>query len=491
MIKGRTGRGRVISSCSTKECPAKRNGFLHGWEITLKVLDNTEWIVKQFASCDMGDKRRTKRLEKVANHMLASPERSLPQQNAAWSDLKAAYRFFENPYVTFDAVAEQHWKQTRQSKPGRYLLISDTTDINRFSHKATTGLGILGDGVGRGMQLHNCLMYDCKSELIHGAAGALLYYRQHKPKNEKRMERLARARESDIWGDLVDQIGSPPEGCQWIHVFDRGGDNFEAMCHIRLTGCDWVIRASKLSRKVITETGEQVALQDALHDARQLGSYELNLRSRPGMPARTAKIEVSALTVSFPPPTHRSKWVKECGIEELTMNVVVVQEVDAPKGVTPIRWVLLTSLPVETFEDAWQVIEDYENRWLVEEYHKVIKTACSIEVHALRTSARLEPLIGLISVIGIRLFQLKLIGRSQPEAKAATHVPSSWIKCLQLVRPKLSFTEMTVYTFFREIAKLGGFLGRKGDGEPGWQTIWRGFQKMQLLLDGMRLAGAI
>lgn len=423
--------------------------------------------------------------------MLASPERSLPQQNAAWCDLKAAYRLFDNSHVTFDAVAEQHWRQTRQSAPGRYLLISDTTDINRFSHKATTGLGILGDGVGRGMQLHNCLMYDCENQLIHGQAGALLYYRQHKPKNEKRMERLARARESDVWGELVDQVGSPPEGCQWIHVFDRGGDNFEAMCHIRLTGCDWVIRASQIKRKVITEAGEQVALHEALHDARQQGTYELNLRSRPGMPARRAKIEVSTLTVTFPPPTHRSKWVKECGIEELTMNVVVVQEVDAPKGVTPIRWVLLTSLPVNTFEDAWQVIEDYENRWLIEEYHKVIKTACSVEVHALRTSDRLEPLIGLISVIGIRLFQLKLLGRNQPEAKAATHVPSSWIKCLKLARPKLSITGITVYTFFREIAKLGGFLARKGDGEPGWQTVWRGYQKMQSLLDGLRLAGAI
>ena len=457
----------------------------------MKVLDNSQWIEKQFASCDLRDKRRTKRLQKVANHMLASPERSLPQQNPAWHDLKAAYRLFDNSHVTFDAVAEQHWKQTREGASGRYLLISDTTDINHFSHKATTGLGILGDGVGRGVQLHNCLMYDCENQMIHGQAGALLYYRQHKPKDEKRMERLARARESDVWGELVDQVGTPPEGSQWIHVFDRGGDNFEAMCHIRLTGCDWVIRASKIKRKVITEAGEQVALDEALHCARQQGTYKLDLRSRPGIPARTAKIEVSTLTVTFPPPRHRSKWVKECGIEKLAMNVVVVQEVDAPKGVTPIRWVLLTSLPVDTFEDAWQIIEDYENRWLIEEYHKVIKTACSVEVHALRTSDRLEPLIGLISVIGIRLFQLKLVGRNQPDAKAATHVPSSWIKCLKLARPKLSITGMTVYTFFREIAKLGGFLARKGDGEPGWQTVWRGYQKMQSLLDGLRLAGAI
>ena len=111
------------------------------------------------------------------------------------------------------------------------------------------------------------------------------------------------------------------------------------------------------------------------------------------------------------------------------MNVVIVQESNPPAGVTPVYWVLLTSLPVQSFDDAWQVIDDYEHRWLIEEYHKVIKTGCNIEGPALRTAGRLEPLIGLISGIGIRLFQMKLLGRSQRTAQAKTHVPGSWLKC--------------------------------------------------------------
>jgi hypothetical protein len=457
----------------------------------VKVLDNDQWVEKQFGSCQLGNGLRTKRLQRVATQMLSRPEQSLPKQNTRWADLKAAYRLFDKQQVSFDAVAEQHWQQTRQTQPGRYLLISDTTDIDHFSHRATTGLGQLGKGDGRGMQLHNCLVYNCDHKQIEGAAGALIHYRRKVPKNETRMQRLNRIRESDLWGNLVDKVGSAPQGSQWIHVFDRGGDNFEAMCHIQLADCDWVIRASRLNRNVITENGERVSLKSALEEARVLGSYELHLRSRPGVKARTAQIQVAVVKVTFPKPRHHSKWVKRCGISELTMNVVVVQEVYAPKGVTPIRWVLLTSLPVETFEDAWQVIEDYENRWLIEEYHKVLKTGCRVELHALRTAGRLEPLIGLISVIGTRLFQLKLIGRSQPEAKAATHVPSSWLKCLKLARPKLHLPGMSVYTFFREVAKMGGFLGRKGDGEPGWQTVWHGYQRLQALLDGMRLVRAI
>lgn len=457
----------------------------------MKVIDSERWVVESFGGCELGDKRRTKRLVKIAENMLAAPEQSLPAQNQEWSDTKAAYRFFANKNVTFDRVAQLHWKQSRQAKPGRYLLICDTTDIDHYWRQATTGLGMLGDGTGRGLQLHSCLMYDCNQQQIHGTGGALVGYRKNKPKNETKMQRLNRKRESDIWGELVDQVGSAPEGCQWIHVWDRGGDNFEAMCHIYLTGNDWVIRAAQLHRNVITEDGRKMSLSNAIDEARLLGSYELDLRSRPGVAARTAKIEVSVVRVNYPRPSQHSKWVKQCGVTELAMNVVIVQEVDAPKGVKPIRWVLLTSLPVETFQDAWQVIEDYENRWLVEEYHKVMKTGCSLEAHALRDASRLEPLIALVSVIGVRLLQLKLIGRNQPDAKASSHVPSSWIRVLKLARPRVKATGMSVHEFFRELAKLGGFLGRKHDGEPGWQTIWRGYQKLQSLLDGMRLAGAI
>ena len=115
----------------------------------MKVFDNGQWVVEQFGDCQLGNTLRTKRLQKVATQMLRQPEQSLPKQNPEWADSKAAYRLFDNPHVTFAAVAEQHWRQTRQAKPGRYLLISDTTDIDQFSHPATTGLGPLGANIGK------------------------------------------------------------------------------------------------------------------------------------------------------------------------------------------------------------------------------------------------------------------------------------------------------------------------------------------------------
>ena len=457
----------------------------------VKLENNDAWVEEQFGQCELGNKLRTARLRKVAKAMLDCPEESLVTQNSGWADAKAAYRLFDTDAVTFDAVAEQHWKQTRQTAPGRYLLISDTTDIDHSKRKKTTGMGILGNGNGRGIQLHSCLVYNCNEKLIEGVAGGLLYYRKAVPKNEKRKARLRRKRESELWGDLVQKVGVAPEDCQWIHVFDRGGDNFESMCHILQAKCDWVIRAARLHRHVITESGEKGPLKQALREAQLLGTYELRLRSRPGQKARTAKLDISVLKVTMPKPRQCSAWLKACETNEIPLNVVIVTERNPPNGVEPISWILYTSLPVRTFEEAWQVIEDYENRWQIEEFHKVMKTGCSLEKHALRKAERLEPLIGLISVVGIRLFQLKLVGRSQPNAKAKTHVPSTWLKTLKLMKPKLAMTDMTVYEFFRELAKLGGFLARKSDGEPGWQTIWRGFRKLKSMLDAFEIVGAI
>lgn len=459
-------------------------------ESAMKVLDSDQWVQTNFDGCDLGDKRLDKRLTKIATGMLANPDGSIPKQNSDWSDVKAAYRFFDNECCTFNGVAQTHWELTRNTKPGKYLLICDTTDIDQIQHKSTTGLGILGNGMGKGVQLHSCLTFNLDEKQIVGSTGALLYYRKRVKKDETRSQRLARTRESDVWGNLVDEIGHAPNGSQWVYVWDRGGDNFEAMCHVKLSKNDWIIRASQMSRNVLVGE-ETIRMKDVIKTAVKTGSYKINLRGRAGALARIAEVDVFVARVTYPRPSVCSKWVRKCGIDKLLMNVVIVQETNPSKGAKPILWVLLTSLPVTSFLEAKEVIESYEHRWLIEEYHKVMKTGCSLEERALRTADRLEPLIALTSVIGTRLLQLKLVGRNQPEAKALTHVPSSWMKCLKLARPKCNLTGMTVYQFFRELAKLGGFLARKCDGEPGWQTIWAGHQKMQAWLQGMRLVDAI
>jgi hypothetical protein len=291
---------------------------------------------------------------------------------------------------------------------------------------------------------------------------------------------MKRNRESEVWGTVIDQIGKPREDAEFLHVFDRGGDNFEVYCRLLQNNSGWVIRASKMSRYVLAgDSEERMPLKDYLPQLKLLGTYTLSLRSRDKQPARDAQIEVRIGHVKIPRPRHVSPWVRKLGQPPIAMNVIEVTEVNPPKGVTPIRWVLFTSLPVATFDDAWVVIGYYESRWLVEEYHKALKTGCRTEFRQLKTAGRLESFVGLTSVVAVRLLQLKSLARTNPDVPAKRVVPRVWLQMLKLARKRLRRVhDLTVGQFYRQVAMLGGFLGRKSDGQPGWITIWRGWEKL-------------
>lgn len=442
----------------------------------------TEWAQLNFGACQLGDKRRTKRLVQVAEQVSNHPSASLPNQIERWSDLKAAYRLFDSDKVTFEAIARPHWELTKQAAKGRCLVIGDTTEFDFGKNREIAGLGPTGNGSGQGFLLHNALLVDAESEELIGVAGQTIHYRKKKKskKRENSAQILKRRRESEVWGTVIDQIGKPPSEAEYVHVFDRGGDNFEVYCRLLKNDGQWVIRASKMSRYVLAgESEERMPLKAYIPQLPTLGHYTLSLRARPGQAARDAQIEVRVGQIKIPRPRHVSPWVRSLEQPPIATNVIEVVEVNAPKGVTPIRWVLFTSLPVATFDDAWTVIGYYESRWLVEEYHKAIKTGCAAESRQLKAAGRLEAFIGLTSVVAIRLLQLKSLARTDPEVPAQRVVPRVWLQMLKLARKRLTRVhDLTVGQFYREVAMLGGFLGRKSDGDPGWITIWRGWEKL-------------
>jgi hypothetical protein len=271
---------------------------------------------------------------------------------------------------------------------------------------------------------------------------------------------------------------------------DRGADNFEVYCHCLEQRTDWVVRVTQLDRRILAPEQRKMPLSDYLGTLALAGTYELSLRARPKQPARTAKLEVRFGPLWMPPPQQKSRYVKKQNPAPIPMWVVHVVEVDAPQGVEPIEWILFTSLPVESFADAWLIVGFYEKRWLIEEWHKALKTGCRLEHRQLKTAGRLEALAGLLSVVGVRLLQLKSAARTAPNRPAREMVPERWIIMLQAARKNKNVmrpTPMTVGEFYRQLAMFGGFLGRKSDGEPGWITIWRGWQKLYLIVRGAEL----
>lgn len=450
------------------------------------VLEIADWSEQQFGSCELGDKRRTRRMVKFAAQVAAKPDASTPKQTERWADCKAAYRLFEQEDVTFDAVIAPHCAQSRAVGPGAWLVINDTTDIDFGYDRQLERVGRVGGGQSRGFYLHTAMIIGPESNELIGLAAQELYARPLKKvkRVSTAQRKKKRTRETDVWGRVIDRVGQAPEGARFIHVCDRGADNFDVYCHLVQQRAGWVIRAAQLTRVVYGEQCSERSLDDVLREQRSIGTYELQVPANKEQPARIARIEVRHARIRMPrPQSGVSQFVRDSGITEIPMEVVEAREVKPPSGVNPLRWVLLTSEPVGSFDDAWRIVEWYEKRPLIEEYHKCLKTGCRVEDRQYQTGDRLAPVIGLLSVLAVRLLQLKMVSRKDPEQLAERVVPKTWLKALPLLLKKRSPIK-TVREFFRGLASLGGFLGRKGDGEPGWQTIWGGLETLLLCLRG-------
>jgi hypothetical protein len=448
-------------------------------------LDVEVWSEQEFGQCDLGDKRRTRRAVQVAAQFAANPNGSTPKQTESWTDCEGAYRLFHEEDVTFSALTAPHFRRVRAREEGHYLLLGDTTTLDFGAKRKVEGLKPVGDGNGMGFLLHSSLMVGVDDGAVIGMAGQLIHYREPVPENETPRERLQRTdRESSIWGDVIRQVGEPSSQVRYTHVFDRGADNFEVYCQLVLTHGDWVVRAAQQKRTIRTPAGERLQLRTYLQGLPVAGTYALEIPAHHQQKARTAIVEVRFAPLTLPRPREFSPFVRACGIGEISMFVVEVLETEPPADVEPLHWVLLTSHEVKTFQQACTVIGYYEKRPIIEEYHKALKTGCRLEERQYRTASRLEAVAGILSLLAVRLLQLRTTARTDPERPAEELVPPHWVKMLRAVQKGRHRLLTTVYEFYRALARLGGFLGRKCDGEPGWFTLWQGFEKLHLLLRG-------
>lgn len=455
------------------------------------ILETTEWAQVTFGDCNLGDLRRTKRLVKLAEQVAARPDGSTPEQTESWGNCKAAYRLFNEEDVTFAEIVRPHCQQTRAAcRPGSVkLIINDTTEIDYGYSRRATGLGPTGNGFGRGFFIHSALMVDAKDGRVDGLAGQRIFYRKPKAKRRpaKNTRRRAADRESVIWGQLVDDVGPAPTGVRFVHVDDRGADDIEVFCRIQAQGNSCVIRAARLNRWLQTPTGRRVQLNTLLQELPSLATQVLEVPAKGDQPARTAILELRFTDVRMPLPSVLTPWLRDHHpAEPVALRVVELREQTPPTGVKPLRWVLYTFEAVTTVAEAETVVEWYRRRPMIEDYHKAFKTGCHVEQRYYETAGALERVTGLLSVVAVRLLQLKTAALETPDRPAVEVAPAEWVELVQVVRKKPVNPQMTLREFIRAIGGLGGHLGRKSDGEPGWITIWRGFEKLMLLTRGLR-----
>lgn len=452
---------------------------------TQEVLDPQQWSERTFGGVQLHDLRRTRRAVQAASKLAENPLDSLPAQMQTWKETKALYRWLDEPDVTFAALMQPHLQQTREQAHGSpvVLLVQDTTDIDLSHRHKISGVGQIGNERGRGFFVQTVLAVLPQSPEVLGCIAQEPFVRIPAPDGEQRSQRHKREeRETDVWMRQVQSIGTPEPGSMWVHVGDRGADMFPFFQACQATQTHFLVRAAQNRR--IEESEEEIRY--SLRRARSWpsqASRPFEVPARHGHQARSTQLQLSFGQMTLLPPRHEPRESRE----PLTVWVIRVWEEQAPEGEEPLEWLLLTSVPTTTLEQAWERADWYGDRWLVEDYHPCLKSGCRIEQRQLQTVDGLMRLLGLLSPLAVRLLQLRALARQDPE-RPAHQVIEPLMLAVLAHRSGGSPATMTLGTFWTEVARLGGYLARSHDGPPGWRTIWKGWLSLQTLLEGVHLA---
>jgi hypothetical protein len=439
---------------------------------------------RNFGNCQLGHKRRTRRLVQLADALLDHPEGPLThklQQPAAY---RALCRLANQPPVTHQAVLRgpsQATLETLRARPGVSLLLHDTTELDYSGRTTLAALGQIGNGNGQGYECHNSLAADPATGRLLGLAHQILHSRRQVPQGEGvAAKRADPQRESRLWVRAVEAIGPAPQGALWVDICDRGADTFEFLEYEVRHGRAFVVRSTH-SRALELDAGDggPHLLHDRLRTLAAAAGWEVPLSARPGQPARTAAVQAAWAAVRLRAPHMRRG---EHGRAPLALWAIRVWEPCPPTGVEPLEWVLLTAVPVDTTQELRERVSWYECRPLIEDFHKAQKTGVAIEGLRFQSQAGLEPVIALLSVVAVELVNLRVAARVPEQAgrPAAAVVDPLAVEVLSAWRYGEA-RDLTVREFTQALGRLGGHQGRKGDGLPGWQTLWRGWNQLHAM----------
>jgi hypothetical protein len=455
------------------------------------LIDSNALADQVFPDLDLGDERRQKRFRRVVDVLLRHPEKTLPDKFHTPADYQACLRLFDGPRATHENIFgcyQEAALNRLEEHPGPVLLIHDTTQID-YSGQQTLKprLGQIGNGGGRGYLLHHTLAVDPQNQEVLGLVGQIIHVRPAVGPDEAVAKKRARQdRESRLWIRGLDEVGPTPAGRKWIHVCDRGADIFEFLQTLHRKSEAFLIRSTHNRALCDGNEGDSedkalTRLHDELRGLSAQATWTHELSGRENQVARTAQLSIAALTATLRPPHVRKGNFDREGIP---LTAIRVWEAAPPVGAEPLEWILLASDEVDDVEALKQWVRWYSCRMWIEEYHKVQKTGVGIERLQIQDAQKLQALIGVLSVIAVSLLNLRVAARDsrQSEQPAERYVPQLWVKVLSLWRHQ-QHRPLTVVEFTQTLGRLGGHLNRKGDGLPGWITLWRGWERLHTMIE--------
>ncbi len=390
-----------------------------------------------YGSVRLEDERRTQRAVKMASALARDPMGSLPKQLGGQAATKAGYRFLESAKTSYEQLMEPHEQQTkeRMQQRKRVLLIQDMTEVDYAHHPKTSGLGPIGNGSHQGYLLQTVLAVDPSNRQVLGIATQEAFLRQPAPAGETSHQRGKRKqKEAEVWQRQAQQIGEAPTGCEYIHVGDRGSDIFaflraclkqnggfevrvqhDRRVDLRVDQAETPLSPGALRHGKKRPAGQEPTqhLFEEVRSWPSMGQDTIQLDGNHKRKQRAAHLSISWGTLRLWPPDGPAGK----GEVPLVVTVVRTWEANPPEGQEALEWLLVTSVAVQNEEDAWERVEWYRMRWIVEDYHQCLKTGCQIEARQVQTYEGLRTLLGFSG--SLSRAPLTITRRGPPGARAA------------------------------------------------------------------------
>jgi hypothetical protein len=474
------------------------------------------WAADEFKEVNLGDKRLDSRLIKLCDSFSESPESPINQACADWAETKAAYRFFQNKNVDVERIMSAHREKTsaRATDHHTILALQDTSYLVYTNHSKTKGLGKISMKNGKnvdkiyssGLVMHTCFAVTTQGTPL-GLFDQKIFARQLRPEHERRTTGGRKVhdvlpveeKESYRWIKSLEATMKVPTKTQIITVCDRECDFYDffkiadkssSAVLVRASQNRTVNKGSRYAEKDVSKLWDYIISKPAG------GVYPIDISSRQktrhckGREARTAQMDVKFDSFKMNPPRNNPKHKTEA-LPDIQMYAIHALEKHPPEGEDPVEWMLLTNQPITTFSEACERLRWYSLRWRIEMYFKVLKSGFRVESCRLGTADRLICYLTVMSIVAWRLFMITLIARTNPSLPGSDLL--SELECTILVAKSsrngsLPLTSPSIAEVIISIAKLGGYLARKGDGPPGTLVLWRGWKRLMDIAEGWSLA---
>ncbi len=465
---------------------------LLGGSIKEKIPLAGDWAEEEWGGASLGDSRLVQRLIALGRDRYARPQANIPQTCGSRAKTKAAYRFLDHERATLQNLIAPHIDATtrRVAKEKVVLAIQDTTSINYSTHPATENLGpIMGSHNGVvGLMLHGTLAVNSEGTPL-GLLAAQCWARDPEEvgKKAKRHSLPIEQKESNKWLTSFRAATLTAAACPdttVVSVGDREADIYElfALAHQTPRAPLLLVRAQH-NRKLMEEQGR---LSDQLTKSPESGVQEIVVPRKGSRPSRMAQLAIRHSKVVLAPPPGKEK------LAPLTVWAILAEEKEPPEGIEPLTWVLLTTAPTETLAQACEHLSWYTQRWTIEVFHRTLKSGCRIENRQLGSADRLEACLAIDLVVAWRIHHLTKLGRETPDVPCSVYFEEAqWRALTTFVTKKPVEEPPTLREATRMVAMLGGFLARKGDGEPGTQTLWLGLQRLDDITEMWKVMSTI